>query len=105
MLPDFLYNLMRGLSFTEMASQVFSGDPFNLSKMFDAMINFLCINFDHKNSGTNLSRWIPSHVHLCRSLIHNSLSEGTLEEVQYVHGNIVNEAGFYTISNLILFPI
>ena len=73
-----------------MARQTFGGDPRNLSKMFDAMTEHLYMTFFNKISGTSLNQWIPSHVHLCRQLIYDALSDGALQEDQYVNGEIVD---------------
>ncbi len=61
----FLYHLMKGNPFTEMARQTFGGDPRHLSKMFDSMNDHLYNLLYNKIYDTSLCQWIPSQIHLC----------------------------------------
>ncbi len=81
---------MKGVPFTERASNSFGGDSRNLSKMFDATTDFLYNTFNDEIPGTSLIQWIPSQVHQCWCLINNALSNGALEEDQYIDGEVVN---------------
>ena len=68
----------------------FGGDPRRFSDMNTLMIDHLYITFYHKISGTSLDQWVPSHVDRCRELIHNALSEGAIEEVDYENGEVID---------------
>ncbi len=81
---------MKGVPFTEMASNTFRGDPRNLSKMFDATTDFSYNTFYDEIPGTSLNQWIPSQVHHCWCLINNALSDGALEEDQYIDREVVS---------------
>ena len=87
-----LYHMVKGVPFTAMARHTFGGDPRRMSDMFRLTINHLYFTFYNKISGTSLEQWIPRHVHLCRRLIHNALSQGMLRERTYVNGVLVDEA-------------
>ena len=85
-----LFHMIRGSPFTEMARQIFGGDPRHLSLMFDLMVTHLYITFYNKISGTSLDQWIPTHVNRCRRLIYDSLSDGALEVIRLENGEVVD---------------
>ena len=85
-----LFHMIKGLPFTEMARQIFGGDPRHLSLMFDLMVKHLYITFYHKISGTSMDQWIPTYLHRCRRLIYNSLSDGALEVLRLENGEVVD---------------
>ena len=87
----FLFRLIKGVPFTEMARHYFGGDPRSLSKMHEAMIHHLYENFYNKISGTSLEQWIPRYVHQCRWLIHNAVCEGALEVSHFINGEEVTQ--------------
>jgi hypothetical protein len=74
----FLYHLMKGSPFTEMARHVFGGDPRHMSSMFDLMVNHLYVHFNNKISGISLDQWIPRYLHQCRQLIYDALGDGAI---------------------------
>ncbi len=85
-----LYHLMRGYPFTEMSRNTFGGDHRYLSLMFNAMVEHLYYSFYNKISGTSLNQWIPSQVHLCQKLIHDTFSYSAIEESHFVDGALVD---------------
>jgi hypothetical protein len=87
----YLFHLMKGTPFTEMARHVFGGDPRYMSSMFDLVINHLYFMFYNKISGTSLDQWLPRYLTRCRSLIHNALADGAIFETEYLNGKIVNQ--------------
>jgi hypothetical protein len=60
--------------------------------MFQLMVDHLYINFYNKISGTSLRQGIPSHVDLCRQLVHNAFSTSALHETVYANGQLVDES-------------
>ena len=87
----FLFHMIKGTPFTEMARHTFGGDPRYLSNMFELMIDHLYMTFYNKISGTSLGQWIPRYLNRCRELIHGALSDGALHETEYVNGEVVNQ--------------
>ena len=85
-----LFHMIKGSPFTAMA-ETFGGDSQDFSKMFDLMIDHLYYTFYNKISGTSLSQWIPAHLHRCRQLIFNAISEGGILETEHVNGEVVRE--------------
>jgi hypothetical protein len=86
----FLFHIIKGTPFTEMARHTFGGDPRCLSKMNDQMIDHLYITFYNKISGTSLGQWIPEHLDRCREIVYDALCDGAIGETEYVDGNVVN---------------
>ena len=86
----FLFHTMKGVPFVDMARHTFGGDPRRFSDMNTLMINHLYMMFYHKISGTSLDQWIPAYVHRCRALIHNALSDGAIEAVDYENGEVID---------------
>ena len=86
----FLFHLIKGVPFTEMARHTFGGDPRRFSSMFDHMEEHLYFTFYNKITGTSMSQWIPQHLDTCRRLIHNALSDGAIFETEYVNGEVVD---------------
>ena len=87
----FLFHLIKGTTYTEMARHTFGGDPRTFSRMFDVMVDHLYFKFYNKISGISLDQWIPRYLETCRSLIHNSLANGALYEREYENGELVDE--------------
>ena len=87
----FLYHIVKGVPFTEMARHTFGGDPRYFSQMFDEMVNHLYFTFYNKISGTSLEQWIPSCLDRCRRLIYDALSDGAIWEREYIDGEMVNQ--------------
>lgn len=85
-----LYHMIKGSMFTDMARNIFGGDPRRLSDMNELMIHHLYMTFYNKISRRSLEQWVPTHVHLCRELIHSSLASGALEEVVYENGEEID---------------
>ena len=86
----FMFHMIKGVPFTEMARHTFGGDPRRLSEMHHLMVNHLYTTFYNKISGTSLDQWVPVHLDRCRRLIYDALSDGALEEVEYENGEIVD---------------
>ena len=76
----FLFHLIKGMPYTEMARDTFGGDPRQFSNMFGLMVDHLYFKFYNKISGTSLDRWIPRYLDRYRSLIHSSPGNGALYE-------------------------
>ena len=91
----FMFHMIKGIPFTEMARHTFGGDPRRLSEMHHLMINHLYMTFYHKISGTSLEQWIPVHLSRCRRLIYDALADGALEEVEYENGEEVERRLIY----------
>ena len=87
----FLYHLTKGSPFTDMARNVFGGDPRSMSPMFEMMIEHLYSQFYNKISGTSLDQWLPLYVHRCRTLIHGALSDTAIFEEEYLNGEVVDQ--------------
>lgn len=88
----FLYHLKKGTPFTDMAMQVFGGNPRHFSYMFYAMNDHLYFTFYHKISGTSLSQWLPNEVDNFRGLIFDRISNTVVRETRRNEdGNIVEE--------------
>ena len=86
-----MYHLTKGAPFTEMARNVFGGDPRAMSPMFEMMIEHLYSAFYNKISGTSLDQWLPRYVHRCRGLIHDALSDTAIFEEEYFNGEVVDQ--------------
>ena len=78
----FLYHIMNGTPFTNMARQEFGGDPRYFTYMWNAMNDHLYETFYHKISGTSLSQWVPHQVNHFRRLIHSALQDGAIERTR-----------------------
>jgi len=78
----YLYHLLRGCPFTEMARQDFGGNPRYFTYMFNAMNDHIYETFYNKISGTSLSQWLPHQVHHLRRLIFDALQDGAIEETR-----------------------
>ena len=61
----FLYHLTKGSPYTDMARNVFGGDPRYFSVMFELAVDHLYYNFYNKISGNSLDQWLPTHLDLC----------------------------------------
>ena len=72
-------------------AEKFGGDSRDFSKMFDLMIDHIYYTFYNKISGTSLGQWIPAHLHRCRRLIFNAISDGGILETEHVNGEVVRE--------------
>lgn len=59
-----LYHIIKGTPFTDMARNIFGGDPRRLSEMNELMIDYLYMTFYNKISGRSLEQWVPAYVHL-----------------------------------------
>jgi hypothetical protein len=86
----FLYHMMKGVPFTEMACHTFGGDPQHFSTMKVIIINHLYLMFYHKISGRSLDQWVPTGLYTCRRLIYDALSDGAIEKVEYENGEVVD---------------
>lgn len=86
----YLYHVIKGMPFTEMARYVFGGDPRRLSDANKLFINYGYNTFYNKISGTSLNQWLPSHLNLCRDLIWRDLNDGVIEEIVYENGVAVD---------------
>ena len=86
----FLHHLRKGLPYTTMATEIFGGDPRHYTNMFELVNHHLYYTFYNKISGTSLSQWLPQHVHRCRRLVHNALSDHSIFEAELVNGRAVN---------------
>ena len=73
-----------------MARHTFGGDPREMSKIFDLMVDHLYVTFYNKISGTSLGQWIPEHLDRCRHIIYGAISDSAIAETQYVNGEVVN---------------
>jgi hypothetical protein len=82
--------MIKGTPFTEMAGHTFGGDPHCLSRMYPVMIDRLYLTFYNKIPGTSIDQWIPHHLNICHHLIYDALSDGALEEVEFVNGEVAN---------------
>lgn len=78
------------MPFTNMARHTFGGNPRHFPAMKGLMVNYLYITFYHKISGRSLDQWIPAHLNTCRRLIHNALSDGAIEVVDYENGEVID---------------
>jgi hypothetical protein len=79
----YLYHLLRGSPFTEMARGEFGGNPRHFTYMFKAMNDHMYVTFYNKISGTSLNEWLPHQVHHFRRLIYDTLQDGAIEETRY----------------------
>jgi hypothetical protein len=86
-----LYHLTKGSPFTEMARFVFGGDPCHLSEMNDLFITYSYNTFFNKISETSLNQWLPDKLDLCRELILKSVSDGAIEEIEFVDGQVIDQ--------------
>ncbi len=66
------------------------GDPRNLSKIIHAINDHFYNLFYNQISGTSLDQWVPSQVDLCRHLIHDLLSDETIEKLGFDNGEVVD---------------
>jgi hypothetical protein len=83
-----LYHIIKGAPFTEMACFVFGRDSRQLSEMNDVFISYAYNAFYNKISGTSLNQWIPNKLNLCRKLILSSISSGAIEEIVFEDGQV-----------------
>ena len=86
----YLYHVIKGSHFTEMARFVFGGDPRRLSEANMLFVNHGYTTFYNKISGTSLEQWIPSELDFCRRLIYDDLMSGAIEEVTFEDGQEVD---------------
>ena len=82
--------MIKGTPFTEMARHTFGGDHHCLSRMYQVMIDHLYLTFYNKISGTSMDQWISHHLDICHRLIYDALSDGALEVVEFVNGEVAN---------------
>ena len=84
--------MIKGTPFTEMARHTFGGGPRCFSRMYQAMIDHLYLNltFYNKISRTSMDQLIPLHFDICCRLINDALSNGDLEEVEIVNGEVAD---------------
>ena len=82
--------MTKGAPFTEMARFVFGGDPRRLSEMNDLFISYAYNAFYNKISGTSLDQWLPDKLDLCRELILSSVASGTIEEIEFEDGQVID---------------
>ena len=74
-----------------MAKEVFGVDARQYSDMFDLANDHLYYTFYNKISGTRFPQWLPKHVHRCRELVHNALSDHAIFAAEFVNGRVVNQ--------------
>jgi hypothetical protein len=86
----YLYHVIKGSHFTEMARFVFGGDPRRLSEANMLFVNHGYTTFYNKISGTSLEQWIPSELDFCRRLIYDDLMSGAIKEVTFEDGQEVD---------------
>jgi len=90
----YLYHLMRGTPFTEMARHEFGGNPRYFTYMFNAMNDHLYLTFYHKISGVSLKEWLPHNVHHFRRLVYRTLMDGGIERTTYDNNGNLDETLF-----------
>ena len=61
------------------------------SDMFDLVNDHLYYTFYNNISGTSFSQWLRKHVHHCRKLVHNALSDHVIFATEFVNDRIVNQ--------------
>jgi hypothetical protein len=86
----YLYLIIKGTPFTKMACFVFGGNPRRLSEMNNLLIHHAYNTFYNKILGTSLNQWLPEKLDVCRELIFNSLTTGTIEEIHFKDGQVAN---------------
>jgi len=86
----YLYHVIKGSPFTEMACFIFGGDPRRLSEANILFINHGYNTFFNKISGTSMEQWLPRDLDLCRQLIYVDLMSGAIEEVTFEDGQEVD---------------
>ena len=91
----FLFHLVKGRPYTEMARHTFGGDPRRFSTMFNLMVDHLYFTFYNKISGTSMDQWVPRYLERCRMLIYTALGNSALYEREYVDGELVDESWIY----------
>ena len=53
---------MQCASVTTMTEYFFGGDPQQMSKLFEVMVNHMYFTFYNEVLGTSVVQWLPSHV-------------------------------------------
>ncbi len=74
----YLYHVINGSPFTEMARFIFGGDPRRLSEANILFINHGHNTFFNKISGTSMEQWLPRDLDLCQQLIYDDLMSGAI---------------------------
>ena len=74
----YLYHVIKGSPFTEMARFIFGGDPRRLSEANILFINHGHNTFFNKISGTSMEQWLPRDLDLCQQLIYDDLMSGAI---------------------------
>jgi hypothetical protein len=86
----YLYHLMKGTLFTEMARFIFGGDPCCLLEMNILFINHGYTTFYNKISGYSMHQWILHSMDTYWWLIYDALSSDAIKEVEFMDGQVVD---------------
>ena len=86
----YLYHVITGSPFTEMARFIFGGDPCRLLEANKLFINHGYNTFFNKILGTSMEQWLPRDLDLCQQLIYDDLMSGAIEEVTFEDGQEVD---------------